>query len=254
MTSSFIDSTFLREKVLTPEEPQSNYNCLTDQTLLNLKSDLKRIEQLSNKRLQEIKDQILFSNRPECEVSVQDFSEIQRKLIFVEMQLLNTAGSCFTSEVLDKINDTVKTKLGNYSEAELDEFSRSLTRNTVKCNSSAKEKTQELLTIIVLEKEKRLWETVPKSVEERSRLDLLSEEANIKKELIDRKKELPNQTLSEISTNYSKNTLGLLDDILNPNENFSYKDNIVSAFQKDDRLLYFGITVIAFSMFISIVK
>ena len=250
---SYVNSTFIRETELTAETPQSNYNCLTEQSLINLKADLNKLEKLSEKRLEQMKSEILFSNKPECEISVQDYQLFQKYLILIEAQLRSVQGVCFDSGLSDRFNDVAKNRLKDYTYPELDLISRILTRNNVRCGEN-KGKNQEILAILELEKERRIYETVPKTIEERSRLDLLSEEENIKQELNSRRKSLPNQTLSEISTAYSSNITGLLDDLLSPKEDLTMSENLIEAFKKDDRLLYFGVTVVSLSVLLMVVK
>lgn len=241
---------FLRQKELTPEISQNNYICLTDQSLKNLRYDLERIESLSEKRLNEIIKEI---TNKQCETSVEDYSLFNKKLILIEMEFANKSGNCFDDNLINSLNNLIKNKLKEYSIPELDLLKRQITRNNVKCNSN-KNLNKEILEILELEKEKRLWETVPKSIEERSRLDLLSEEENIKKELQNKKKELPNQTIAELSSAYSKNVTGLLNDILSMNENMTFSEHLIESFKKEDRILYFGGTIVVFSIFLMMIK
>lgn len=239
---------FLRTKDLQPQEEQINYICPTEQTILNLKNDFNKIEQLTEKRLNEMISIIKGMENPSCQISVQDNTLIEKTMPMIQMQLSNIQGICFSSDILNLLNDITKNKLDKFNQYELDLMARQIKRNNIKCGAN-KSVTNDILQIFSLTKEDRLWSTVPKPIGQ-PRLDNMTQENSIKNELIAKKKELQNQTLAELSTSYSNNTIGLLNDILNPNPSLSFKDNITNSFMKEDRILYTGTTLIAFSIFL----
>lgn len=244
----------------------SKFFCLNQEEIEALRRDSKKLpDTLSSQRIEEILRRLSQARENRCEISVLDF-EIMKKFVFLlEVEISLRRNQCFSAQLFNDLIRFATEETQRFTDPELNLLIRSITRNTAiqtrnpdakNCRMSADQKQYytNLLTSLKLERERRLAAGVPKGVSERTRLDLLSEEATIINELNETNKKLPNMTLNQISINASQTILGILDDLLSPDPNKNTVDNWIEAFTKESRPIYIGLFFIVVAIFIGLFK
>lgn len=253
----------------------SNFFCLTQPELIRIRSDAQKLPDILGKqRIDTILNRIKQAQSSRCEFAVQDINLFKKFVFLLEIEkTLQTPQTCFSQQQIADIIQTVKSILHTFTDPELSFLIRSIQRNNTKIQRARTENDQfalsqghcsiyldsqqlfnNLLIAIKLEREKRLAAGVPKTVGQRTRLDILSEEATIRNQLENTKAKLPNLTLNQISINVSKTILGVLDDLLTKPVGVSQLDHLISTFTKDSRPIYLGVILIIVSIFVSLFR
>lgn len=244
----------------------SKFFCLNQEEVEELRRDSKKLpDTLSTQRIEEILKRLKQARENHCEISTLDF-EVMKKFIFLlEVQISLRKNQCFDFQLFNDLIRFATEETNRFSDPELSLLIRSITRNLTikdrypnanycKMSSDQLQYYNNLLTALQLERDRRLAHGIPKTVSEQTRLDLLSEEANIVNELTNVKKQLPNLTINQISFNISNTILGILEDLLNPDPSNTMITNLINTFTKDSRPIYIGIALILLSLFIGLFK
>lgn len=256
-------------------EALSSFFCLTTAELENIRSDAQKLpDSLRLQRIDQIIERISQSRNSGCEITIQDAALFNKFVFLLEIERsLQTPQSCFPPRQVNDIIATVRGTMNQFTDPELAFLIRSIQRNNAKAEKAIAEKDtvalqqgncdpfldqkqlfDNLLIALKLERERRLAAGVPKTVEQRTRLDILSEEATIRRQLETTKAKLPNQTLNQISINLSETVLGVMEDLLNPPENVPLVDHLIRTFTKESRPVYLGIILIAISLFVALFR
>lgn len=257
-----------------PEEPVAvNEGCLSNEELSQIRDDAdKSPETLSSTRIDEIIRRFKESEeKGDCEIPIQ-LAELFKKFVFLlELERTNrNETSCFSPRQVNELIRAASVSTDKFTDAELFLLIRSIERNNAKSRRIVADSNVEdgncsigldqqqlfnnLLQALRLERAKRLAEGVPKTVEQRTRLDTLSEEATLRRELADTRKKLPNLTVNEISIKVSETVLGVLEDLLTRPADKDILTHVIETFTKGDRLLFIGIILVVISVFMAVLR
>lgn len=243
-------------------EAVSNFFCLTQEEIDEMKADTYKLpDTLTKKRIEYILERIQESKENGCEISTIDFEVFKKFVFLLQVQLTLLNNQCFPAQVFNDLILYATEQTGRFTDPELYFLIRSIEknnaidkRNDCKLSKDQKQYYSNLLTSLKLERERRLAKGVPKRIDEETRLDLLSEEANIVSQLNQSRNSLPNITMNQLSINVSKTLLGIMDDILEPEKNKNIMEVWIEAFTKESRPIYIGIFLIILSIFIGLLK
>ena len=242
--------------------------CLTEQEIRELSSEAKKLpDKMPNQKIETLLKKMENQRMNGCEMAVQNIALFKKFEYLLNIEkTLRDPKMCFTQNQVNEIIKQVKNDLTKYTDQELYYLIRSIDKNNSRlklaqndpsyqnCQNDLTSLLINMKTSLKLEKDRRLSENVPKTVDQRSRLDLLSEEATIRKELQSTKEKLPNHTLRQLSMNLSETVLGVIDDFLNKPNETNIVEHIIETLTKENRPIYLGMILITISIVFSLLR
>lgn len=87
-----------------------------------------------------------------------------------------------------------------------------------------------------------------------NRLGDLTEEANLELQIKAEKEKFENLTVKQVVNNISDSVLGLMADILIPEEDTTFAENLQRSLAKNNRMVWLGIVVVVIAVFIGLLK